>query len=163
MIVESWQDTEHRKIIAEWIPAEKYEGEGPVVQSYALCRAGTLYCLLQSPRDDMCILPGGTTEEGESPEETLKREAWEEANLHITNIELLGMQKIKMNEEHADYGVKEFYQARYVCDVKRAEALTPDPDTGFVWKRMFVNSTELEECLDWGAILSEIVGLADSG
>lgn len=159
-IQESWIHPKHGKITAEWIPKDKYEGAGPVVQSYALCRAGNLYCLLQSPRDNMYILPGGTVEEGETPKETLLREVWEEANLRVKNVELLGMQKIKMNEQHGTYGVKEIYQARYVCDIDIAEALTQDPDTDFMWKRMFVDAEIIEKRLDWGNILKELLRLS---
>lgn len=137
------------------------EAVGLVTQAYGVCLAGDLACLIIPQQDEKYHLPGGTVEDGETLEATLHREVWEEANLRISDVELLGLQEVNHHEgEHDAFGRSTYHQSRFVCRVKRAERLTVDPDKGYTYERVFVPLNDLNEYLGWGQVGDEIERLA---
>ena len=53
------------------------------------------------------VFPGGKIEKGETPEEAAKREVWEETNLEVENLEIVGKQAFgKKNQGCMGYLVK---------------------------------------------------------
>jgi 8-oxo-dGTP pyrophosphatase MutT (NUDIX family) len=159
MIQDSWVD-QGLRARATWIPADDYDGEEPLVQAYALCVIGDLVCVIRSPETGTKMLPGGTIEAGEDPMETLHREVDEEANLELSAVELLGVQRVEHSDTHPDYREDVIYQARYVAEIERADFLTEDPSEGFVFQRCFVPLDDFADVIGWGDIAQELVRLA---
>jgi 8-oxo-dGTP pyrophosphatase MutT (NUDIX family) len=159
MIRDSWVD-HGLQATATWIPADEYDREEPLVQAYALCIVGGLVCVIRSPETGTKMLPGGTIEKGEDPSETLHREVYEEANLDVSAVDLLGVQRVEHSDTHPDYGEDVIYQARYVAQVDRADFLTEDPSEGFVFERSFVPLDDFADVIGWGDIAQELVRLA---
>lgn len=60
--------------------------------------------------EEYWVFPGGHTEEGETPEETLKREIWEEVSLNITRIG-------KIHPFRHQNGIECFFE----CEVEEGE------------------------------------------
>lgn len=155
MIQESWE--EHGLIaMATLIPPDEYSGEEPLVQAYGFCMAGDLVCVLQSPDTGDIMLPGGTVEDSESPEETLRREVMAEADLDVAVPELLGVQRVDYNATHPNYEAKRIYQARFAASVRDAGFLGDDPSEGFSFNRCFVPADEVAELLGWGNIADDL-------
>jgi 8-oxo-dGTP pyrophosphatase MutT (NUDIX family) len=159
MIQDTWVD-HGLQATATWIPADEYDGEEPLVQAYALCVVGDLVCVIRSPETGTKLLPGGTIEKGEGPVETLHREVGEEANLELSDVDLLGVQRVEYSDTHPDYGEDVIYQARYVAEVDRADFLTEDPSEGFVFERCFVPLEDFADVIGWGDVAEELVRLA---
>jgi 8-oxo-dGTP pyrophosphatase MutT (NUDIX family) len=159
MIQDTWVD-HGLQATATWIPADEYDGEEPLVQAYALCVVEDLVCVIRSPETGTKLLPGGTIEKGEGPVETLHREVGEEANLELSDVDLLGVQRVEYSDTHPDYGEDVIYQARYVAEVDRADFLTEDPSEGFVFERCFVPLEDFADVIGWGDVAEELVRLA---
>lgn len=94
--------------------------------------------------DGYYSLPGGTVEEGESFEETLKREVMEESACEILESQLIGYVK---DTELPSGKIK--YQLRYWAEVKPLDQPINDP-AGKATSREIVNINEANEKLGWG-------------
>ena len=125
----------------EWRPDLTLE-DVSVTKSHVIAFDGEGFFIISRPERDGYELPGGTKEDGETPIEALKREVWEEANIKIDNIELLGMEKITYKTTpHLERGRKEF-RAKFIADVHEISSLTSDPDEGYHWERRIVEPSE---------------------
>src|SRR3989344_7066767 len=71
-------------IISTWITDNSYEKHRPFTQVYGVCFTPDDKVLVVKDLEDW-IIPGGTPEQGELPEQTLRREIDEEAAV-ITGI-----------------------------------------------------------------------------
>jgi len=95
-------------------------------------------------------LVGGHIEEGESFEETLRREIVEETNMEMQNCKPIGAQKvISPNGE-----VK--YQLRYAAKVKVLGKFEKDP-AGSVTAVKSVDPKDYKQYFDWGEIGDRIM------
>jgi len=115
-----------------------------IVKSHVLAYEDDLMCVLKSLQHDRIELPGGTVEDGESAISCLEREVWEEANIKIHNIQLLGVVEITYDNPHSVYGDKRF-EAKFYADIKQVSSLTTDP-AGGEYKRLFVEDIK---DVDW--------------
>lgn len=156
MITEVWEEPKRGKTEATWITADEYSGEEPLVQAYGMCVAGDLVCVLRSPETGNTILPGGTIEQGEEAEETLRREVHEEANLELGRTSLLGVQRVEFENHHDGYNARTVYQARFAAEIERADFITEDPAEGFLFERCFIPIDEVADVLGWGPICKEL-------
>lgn len=122
-----------------------------ITQSYCLC-FNDEGKILVGKRDHHTFrnygLPGGTIEEGETPEDALHRELMEEVNVVLGDFKLLGAQHC----EFLDTDKEPIIQLRYVGIIKELQSLTVDPDTGYMWERIFVEPEKVNEYLGWGSI-----------
>ena len=163
MITDSWEHPDFGTTTFTWRPDLEPGDVDLVTQAYGVCLAGDLVCLIKAPEVSRPHLPGGTVEDDESLEETLRREVWEEANLRIRDTSFLGLQEVHHEEApHERFGRKQYHQSRFVCRVERADRVTVDPDKGYKFDRFFVPLDEMNDYLNWGDIGDELVRLADA-
>lgn len=130
-----------------------YQGYEPITQCYGVCFTKDGLVVIGRPKHlKNYMLPGGTPEENETPEETLIREVDEEVSCKILKHQLLGVQKVSFpNNEYTTR-----YQLRYACIVEQ-QALTPDPDFNEEWEILLVKPEEVNKYLKWGVILDRIM------
>lgn len=95
-------------------------------------------------------LAGGHPENGESIEETLKREVREEANMEIIRWRPIGIQEV--TDSKGDV----FYQLRVVCKVKPLGDFVEDMG-GEVSEMKLIDPREYKEYFDWGEIGQKIM------
>ena len=87
-------------------------------------------------------LPGGHIEANESPEECLKRECIEEAEVEIDNLRLIGywktkkIKKLESNKQYPDEG----YQLLYLASATKINEFIPNHE---VTERIFVSPEEV--------------------
>jgi ADP-ribose pyrophosphatase YjhB (NUDIX family) len=91
-------------------------------------------------------LPGGHIEDNESPEECLKRECIEEADVEIGNLKLIGywktkkLKKLESNKKYPDEG----YQLLYIADAIKVNDFVPIHE---VSERLFIPAEEVRNIL----------------
>lgn len=89
-------------------------------------------------------LPGGGIKKGESVEEAVVREVWEELNMKVLKQALLGVQDIFEGEDVVS-------QTRSVCLVEPYGPFVSDPD-GDITQIKLIKPLELKQYVDWGEI-----------
>ncbi len=104
-------------------------------------------CVVKLRGKDYWSLPGGGPEpEDKSHEETLIREAFEEADLKLKDIQPLGhIIDIPRNNPEA-----KSYQLRYIAFVEEIKDPSIDPATGGIPERMFIDPKDFIEITGWG-------------
>jgi ADP-ribose pyrophosphatase YjhB (NUDIX family) len=117
-------------------PATSYEGLSPITQAYGVCLDDQQRVLLQKHPDRPWNIPGGKPELGETYEQTVIREVYEETNVRIENPKMIGYQEVFQD------GVFKSYQLRFLATVSALEDRLPDPDEGVMRERMFVPLSE---------------------
>jgi 8-oxo-dGTP pyrophosphatase MutT (NUDIX family) len=104
----------HKQSIFTWLPEISYQDLSPVTQAYGFCfNKNNKLLVINSIELHAWQVPGGTIEEGETPEQALSREIEEEANVTINDIHYLGAQKVDDLEGNIAY------QPRFACRVGR--------------------------------------------
>lgn len=96
-------------------------------------------------------LIGGTIEEGESFEQSLRREIKEESNMEVLSYLPIGYQKVTDS-----IGSEPFYQLRYACLVKPYGPFLGDP-MGDIVEIKLVDPLEVKQYFDWGNIGDRII------
>ena len=99
-------------------------------------------------------LVGGTIEEGETFEQTLKREIQEESNMEVLAFQPIGYQKV-IDTRDQTYT----FQLRYVCIVRPYGPFTHDP-VGDISEIKLIDPKEYKNYFDWGKIGERIVNRA---
>lgn len=96
-------------------------------------------------------LVGGRIEEGETFEQTLRREVQEESNMKIVPFKPIGYQKV------IDIKDKSFiYQLRYACVVEPFGEFVSDP-TNTIDEIKLIDPLEYKKYFDWGEIGERII------
>ncbi len=138
-----------------WLPGDNISIYTPYTQCYGVCFNTEGKMLIQRVEDSDWCLSGGTVEEGETAEQTLRREMLEETDVTIKNIILLGGQEVSFPNGHNLHPKRGegdlFYQLRYYCELDELLPQTPDPDKGKIHDRLFVDPAEITKYFDWGA------------
>lgn len=98
-------------------------------------------------------LIGGSPESGETPEETLCREVFEEVNCKISNLHYLGYQTV-----HGDG--EPYAQLRYVAKIEEIGENRPDLDDGKLYERILVDKEKAGKTLDYGIEGEQIIAAA---
>lgn len=128
-----------------WHDSTDFSRISPITQVYGVCfTKDRKICIVENPRGHW-TLPGGTPEKGESFKQTLKREVDEEADIKITNIELLGYQKV--NNKKIGRNV---YQLRYSAIISKIKKQTIDPATKRIGERAFIKPEDFLKYVKWG-------------
>jgi 8-oxo-dGTP pyrophosphatase MutT (NUDIX family) len=140
-----------------WHPMKKLAGLAPIAQVYGLCftQEGQVL-IIRNPLEDGTYtpwyLPGGTPEKKETPKETLTREVFEEANIEISNLKLLGAQEVfypnNPNKKKGDH----YYQLRYFALISRQHAQTLDPHDGKLVELKYIDPQKFTEYVKWKTI-----------
>ncbi len=130
-----------------WIKSSKIEKYNPVTQVYGIIfneKKEILVC--REDENSKWLIPGGHPEESESFEKTLKREALEEADVEVTDIQPLGVFRV----EFSDDSKKIIYQSRFIARLKKLNPQTEDPSSKKTWERKFVPADKISEYVKWG-------------
>ncbi|MEI6296717.1 MAG: NUDIX domain-containing protein [bacterium] len=121
-------------------------------QCYAVAFHGDKIVIVNNSQKGTYGLVGGSTEKGESLEETLKREIQEESNMKVIYHRPIGYQRITDTR-----GIQEpFLQLRYFCIVEPYGPFISDP-AGTVTKVLEINPKDYKKYFNWGAIGDKII------
>ena len=152
-------DLDGKQVTFTWINlenAEDLQNYSPLTQAYAICYNNDREALILDQKGNgSWTLPGGTVEPGEMTVETLQREVMEEADITITDIELLGVQEVKSDKPI-------HYETRYIAKIKDLLPQTMDPAKGRIHERKFVPVSQINDYLKWGITGQAIFTKAES-
>jgi len=129
-----------------WINDSDVDKYQPCTQAYGICfdKEGRILVI---DNKGLISIPGGTPEAGETPMAALKRELVEEADITVSRVIPLGVQRVG----EADQPDKPpYYQYRFVCLIDEIMPQTPDPDNGITHPRFFYPSEEITQYVKWG-------------
>ena len=96
--------------VVTWLDKDFMPPRSQITQASGICFTDDGLVVLVSTGDHWS-LPGGTTEEGETIEETLVREVWEEACARVVNHVYLGSQEVREIREGEK--LPPYYQVRF--------------------------------------------------
>ncbi len=138
-------------ITTEWIRTDKEDEFSPVTQVYGICfnAAGEILVCRSSSTGGWQI-PGGTPEGNETLTATLQRELHEEVDIRVSNVQMLGVQRVHYPNNPDQAIGDDFYQARMICDIEEILPSTPDPAINQTWERQFVTQDQVTELVPWG-------------
>lgn len=137
------------RVTNTWIRHDDIVKYSPITQVYGIIfndKGEILVC--RESKEGGWIIPGGHPEEGESIEETLKRELLEEVDVEVEDIKPLGVQKVTFPDDKEPD--KAIYQVRCITKLKKLNPQTPDPANGSTWERKFVPFSEVTNYVKWG-------------
>lgn len=141
---------EGRSIDLEWKEGGNIDNYPAWSQAYGFCftEEGKLLIV----KDKYWILPGGAREEGEIPEETLRREVMEEANVILDTCAFIGVQKVNdpNNPQPRQYETTPHFQIRYAAIIKEILPQQVDPASGNMYERMFIDPKAFSNYISWG-------------
>lgn len=121
-----------------------------IKQIYGVCFYQDKMVIVRNGKKNTWGLVGGKPEEGESLEQTLKREVNEEASMEIIRWRPIGVQEVV--DEDGNVG----YQLRAVCKVKPIGDFEEDP-AGTISEVKLIEPREYKEYFDWGEIGEKII------
>jgi ADP-ribose pyrophosphatase YjhB (NUDIX family) len=144
-----------RTVRAVWRPGPWQPPRELATQSSGLCFTPGGEVLLVSQDGVHWVLPGGHLEEGESLEDTLRREVREEACAEVLDCSYLGCQEIQ--ESDGGRALPGYYQTRYWARVSLGR-FEPAHETRF---RRMVAPGRVKAVLGWhsSAILDHLLDL----
>lgn len=133
----TWQG---RPTLLTWLPGDWPPSDETVSQVSGVCLTGEGRIVLVSQDGTGWSLPGGKPEDGESWEQTLRREVAEEACAEVLHFHLLGAQRVE------GLTPQPFFQLQYWARV-RLHPFRPEYETRH---RRAVPPQEVAQVLPWG-------------
>ncbi len=123
-----------------WHKASDFASLAPITQVSGFCfdTQGNVLILRQTevPGKNWNI-PGGHPEPGETPDQTLEREVFEETTVHIGEHGFIGYQEVLDGSDPVQY------QLRFAAIVTDIEPQRVDPAKGVIHERRFVPPAEV--------------------
>lgn len=140
-----------------WHKTKNFSNISPITQAYGVCfdkqgRIAIVKIRNKKFPEGRWMLPGGTPEGNETPEETLIREVEEEADLELENIQPIGYQEV----HHHETGDITSH-LRYFALIGKINSPTPDPDTGKIHERKFIKPKDFSKYCNWGPVGEKII------
>jgi ADP-ribose pyrophosphatase YjhB (NUDIX family) len=111
-------------------------------QALGICFTHDSQIVLVTWNDSDWTLPGGTIEPGETLQQALAREVWEEACARVLSCAYIGCQRV----EHLDEDRPAYYQTRFWARVE----LEPFAPTHEMTARVLISPGEFRTTLFWG-------------
>jgi 8-oxo-dGTP pyrophosphatase MutT (NUDIX family) len=144
------------KYIFEYEDSDSFDGLDyeKCRQVYGVCFYGEQMVIGFGGQKQEWGLIGGTIEEGEKFEETLKREIQEESNMEVLSALPIGYQKV-IDTRDGSY----VYQLRYACKVKPHGPFVVDP-AGGITEIKLINPEDYKQYFDWGKTGARVIGRA---
>ncbi|MCZ6678332.1 MAG: NUDIX domain-containing protein [Candidatus Poribacteria bacterium] len=127
-----------------WMPLPFQPPRELTTQAYAICFTADGNIVLVSGDDAYWNLPGGHPAQGETLEEALAREVWEEACAEVKQCTYIGCQKI--DEPNSREGLPLYYQTRFWARVE----LYPFRPQFETTQRRLVPPAQFLSTLAWG-------------
>ncbi len=139
--------------ILEYADADSFDAldKTKCTQVYGVCFYGDKIVIGYGGKKQAWGLIGGTIEDGETFEETLKREIQEESNMEVLACLPVGYQKVIDTRDNSFV-----YQLRYVCEAKPYGPFVSDP-TGGVTEIKLIDPKDYKKYFDCGSIGERIV------
>jgi 8-oxo-dGTP pyrophosphatase MutT (NUDIX family) len=137
---------EGRRLTVRWMPQSFVPPRELTTQVYGICFTEHRRIVLVTAGDGRWNLPGGHPEEGETLEEALEREVWEEACARVVRSQYIGCQQVE--DSDASEGPKIYYQARFWARVE-VYPFKPQFETT---ERKLVATEEFLDSLFWGDV-----------
>lgn len=95
-------------------------------------------------------LPGGTIEKDENWKDSIIRESLEEADVTLDEDSLKIFGVIQMTPKSITCKRPEHYLLRASGRIKETREQTPDPDSGLICQRKFINPNDFSKHIKWG-------------
>jgi 8-oxo-dGTP pyrophosphatase MutT (NUDIX family) len=136
-----WED---RRVTLTWLPRPFEPPPDLTTSASGICFTEHRKIVLVTRDGQRWDMPGGKPEHGESLEEALAREVWEEARARVVRSQYIGCERID-DPNHPD-GPRTYYQARFWArvEVYPFKALFETTD------RQLVDTDTLLSTLHWG-------------
>lgn len=147
----SFKNAKGHELTMTWIRADDLDQYRPCTQAYGIVFNDKNEILLIE-EDGKWKIPGGTPEDGETSEQALHRELLEEADVTVSKVIPLGVQRVSYPDNPNTALGNEFYQYRYVCRLDQLHEPSPDPATGRTNPRMFVTAGDVTSYVEWGVV-----------
>lgn len=128
-----------------WISGNNEKDFSPIKLVAAACFDKEGHLLIMSEYSRWRI-PGGGPKEGESSVEALKREMFEEVNVELGEIKLMGAFKIVGPDPKS--GVQ--YHLCYYAKISKFLPRKEDPEEGKIHEYKLINPSEVNNFVDWG-------------
>lgn len=156
MITENYKGKSGVEYIFEYSDAESFDHleYSRCRQTYAVCFCDDKMVIGYGGHKNSWGLIGGTIEEGENFEQTLKREIQEESNMEVLKLLPVGYQK--MTDTRDDSFI---YQLRYVCTARPYGPFVSDP-AGSITEIKLIDPKDCIWYFDWGKIGERIINRA---
>lgn len=156
MITENYKGKSGVEYIFEYSDAESFDhlDHSRCQQAYAVCFCDDKMVIGYGGHKNDWGLIGGTVEEGEDFEQTLKREIQEESNMEVLKLLPVGYQK--MTDTRDDSFI---YQLRYVCTARPYGPFVSDPAESITEIKL-IDPKDYKQYFNWGKIGERIISRA---
>jgi ADP-ribose pyrophosphatase YjhB (NUDIX family) len=126
-----------------------------VTQCYAVAFEGDKFIVVNNIlKPGSYTLVGGSREDGETPEEAVRREMVEEANVRVVDIRPIGYQVV--TELNSD---KKYIQVRFFAIVERIGPFVSDP-AGKVTEVILTDRENYKKYFDWKEVGQRVIDRA---
>jgi 8-oxo-dGTP pyrophosphatase MutT (NUDIX family) len=105
-----------RPLTISWLPHTFVPPRELTTQAYGICFTEHRKIVLVAGDEGRWNLPGGTLEDGETFEEALAREVWEEACARVVRSRYIGCQRV--DDPQSPDGLTTYYQTRFWARVE---------------------------------------------
>jgi 8-oxo-dGTP pyrophosphatase MutT (NUDIX family) len=135
-----------RRLTVRWLPSSFEPPRDLTMQAYGICFTEHRKILLVTIGDGRWNLPGGSPEPGETVEQALAREVWEEACARVVRSRYIGCQQVE--DPDSPDGPKLYYQVRFWARVE----VYPFKPLFETTDRKLVEPSEFLDTLFWGQV-----------